>query len=707
VPDASDPQKTAKSLKTDPRALEAIAKFEARKNAQRVSAKVSTPKTGGAGKPQGTSPFQNSALAWKPSFAALTQHIDAAPAKLKPFQCPLAAGFAAAFVWLFLHHPLSGILLGTFYLAYAAAIWWRPPLVLVLIPSLLAVLDLSPWSGWWNITEFDGVIWLTFAVLLVRAPLRRADFAFPKRLWISLLLLTLSYIISASLVLLPWPGDAANSIDSYATPFNALYVAKGYFYVLLLLPWCRQFLNAGLRPLLLATAGIVLAAIAVAIYILFERWFLVGLANLNSFYRSIGPFYTVHTGDGHIDVWFSLTTPIVLATALLRPRLIFGAATALLMLVLMYGIVTTGSRGPLLAAIAGCVIAAAVYVLSMRKLGWQVWSGVALVVVLLALLPQLATTFSRTTYLGKRFSTLAVDAKHREEHWADALSLREDSLPTKLFGAGLGQFPSLYAARADARGKPVARFEFAQESGNHFLRLSPGDPVYLQQLIRVEPKTKYLLSYDVRVRTADTYVAMPICQKWILILTHTVDCKKNDYLVKNADAMWSNVRMNANSDNLGQPHWRLGKLGAQPVWLMINTHTSKEPVEIDNIRLVAPDGRNLIRNGDFEQKRDHWFWLTYNHETHHTKNLAVNTLIDQGWFGLLAFLIAFITCLTSLVRRVQAGDMLAATWIGGLAGLLIIAITVSIFDAPRLTMLVYLLIFLPLVSHTRSVATRG
>jgi hypothetical protein len=686
-------------LKADPRALEAIAKFEARAKQASASAPASSktvpdkpaaPKSARAAfevaafLPDGRRML--AAIAWQKSSISMFQIL------LGLFPLVAMAGLMAAF-------PLTGILLGGLFLLYAAALWLRPPLVLVLMPVLLAVLDVSPWSGWWFFDEFDGVMLLTFAVLLVRAPLRAADFAFPARLWMCVLLLTLSYLIAASRILLPWPETTAASFDSYASPFNALRVAKGYFYILFLLPWCRKFARRGLSPLLLGLAGLVLAAVAVGFYVLIERWNLVGLLNLNSVYRSIGPFYSVHTGDGHIDVWFAATTPLVLALCLLKPRPVFAAIAAMILLIVFYGIVTTGSRGPFLAAFAGCAVAGLGLLARLKKIAWQVWAGLAAVLVGVALLPQLAPAFVQKTYLGKRFATFGADALHRENHWTYALSLRDDDFVTKLFGQGLGQFPALHAARADSQEKPVARFEFAGDNDNRYLRLYPGDPVYMQQIISVAPKTIYTLTYDVRVEAPDTYISIPMCQKWVLILTNTSDCKATDYLVKGAGVQWQPVTMKIPSGMMGAPHWRFGNLARAPVMQMIYASSAKAPVDIDNVRLLTPAGENILRNGTFEKGRDHWFWVTYNHETHHTKNLAVNILIDQGWFGLSALVLTLLAACLALVQKLRAGDGVAAVWLGALAGLGVVAITVSIFDAPRLTMLVYLLLFLPMVSR--------
>ena len=56
---------------------------------------------------------------------------------------------------------------------------------------------------------------------------------------------------------------------------------------------------------------------------------------------------------------------------------------------------------------------------------------------------------------------------------------------------------------------------------------------------------------------------------------------------------------------------------------------------------------SLIRNGDFSKGADYWFFKTHSHLPWHIKNLWVEVLFDQGWFGLATFvglLAVAVTC---------------------------------------------------------------
>jgi hypothetical protein len=601
-------------------------------------------------------------------------------------------------VWLFLLHPLSGFLLGAVFLAYAAAVWWRPETAFFLLPLFIGLFDLSPWSGWWFFDELDGILLLTLALLLVRSPLSRADFRFSRLLWLLIGLLTASYVISAARVLLPWPGITQNSFNIYLSPFNAVRVGKGFVWILLLLPWMQQAANRKTNLMQLLAAGFIAATFLVSLYVMIERWRLVGLFNLASFYRSIGPFYSMHTGDGHIDVWYAVLTPMLLAGLFFRPRLpawIFSGGTLLMAL---YCVISTGSRGPFLAVLAGCGIAALALIYQQRKLTRAVAASGGALVLALVLAGNFALPLLKETYLGKRFFTTAEDATHRETHWKTVLALRDDTLAAHLFGMGLGQFPQVYARNGDATGKPIARYEFLTEDGNTFLRLHPGDPLYFQQLIRIDPKSVYKLTAKVRAEAPNTPLSLPICQKWILHLTHTVDCMSNDVTIEKANQPWQTLHIAARTGNLGEPHWRWGKFGTTPNWFMIIFYQAKAPIDIDDIRLENAQGQNLLKNGDFEHRNNFWFWVSYNHLTHHTKNLAVNILFDRGWLGLAADGLALLLCLGALIRKTGSHTVMAPAWLGAVAGWLVIGITVSAFDAPRLTMIFYLITLVPLIN---------
>ncbi|MFZ3287624.1 MAG: hypothetical protein WA191_12345, partial [Telluria sp.] len=68
---------------------------------------------------------------------------------------PAAAVFAAALAGAAWLYPFAGTPLAPLLLGYGALLCWRPTLWLALLPALLPVLDLAPWTGWFFLEEID------------------------------------------------------------------------------------------------------------------------------------------------------------------------------------------------------------------------------------------------------------------------------------------------------------------------------------------------------------------------------------------------------------------------------------------------------------------------------------------------------------------------------------------------------------------------
>jgi len=62
--------------------------------------------------------------------------------------------------------------------------------------------------------------------------------------------------------------------------------------------------------------------------------------------------------------------------------------------------------------------------------------------------------------------------------------------------------------------------------------------------------------------------------------------------------------------------------------------------------------------------------------------------------------VLFVYALCEFARRALRGDLLATAPLAALAGLLVVGMFDSLLDVPRLTLLIYLLLFLSMVAGT-------
>ena len=77
----------------------------------------------------------------------------------------------------------------------------------------------------------------------------------------------------------------------------------------------------------------------------------------------------------------------------------------------------------------------------------------------------------------------------------------------------------------------------------------------------------------------------------------------------------------------------------------------------------------------------------------HVFNLWVQILFEQGWFGVLAIAIAVAMSVTRSAIGMWQGDFFATALLAALCGFLLIGLTESLFDGPRVTTLFFLFLF--------------
>jgi len=595
----------------------------------------------------------------------------------------LLLAVVAAFLWRF---PVGQVWLAAGFALYAAVLTKYPRAWLIVVPAAMPVLDLAVFSGWFFFDAFDALVLLTVAVLLWRQRLWRGDFRLGRPLAIVLLLLALSYVVSAGIALTPWPAIDGNAFASYYSPFNALRIAKGFVWPLLLLPWLNQSLNTSADTGRYLAGGLLLGLLGVVLAGLYEHWLFAGLFNFDRKYRIVGPFSSMHTGDGHIDLWLAATMPLIAAPFIQRWHAGWGLAALGLCGGAFYVLLATGSRGPFLATATAFLVMLGALAFARTRRGGLARSLLVFPMVAL-LLAAAAVPFVAPTELGERFKLTGRDFGTRLAHFRDALAIRDRGVVTQLFGMGLGTFPGTYTRRHAGR-RPPARYSFDGPAGQRYLTLTSGDNLYFGQKIDALPDTQYRLSFRYRTHDAAARLTVSICEKWLL---QSQRCSWNAYRLPPTAGDWVPYHATVRTGRVSRPRGRIGALSRQPIQLALHTGGVVRGLSLDDLALVAPDGRNLIRNGDFGATNDRWFWTVDNHLPWHTKNMAINVLFDQGWLGVAMVSLLFWLALVTLVRAVADGRPDAVPWLGAMTGFLIAAVVVSPFDQPRLAMLFYLL----------------
>jgi hypothetical protein len=355
-------------------------------------------------------------------------------------------------------YPADKIPLVLALVAYGAWLWIQPQAWLLVLPALLPVLDLTPWTGWFFLEELDLLLLATAALGYWRLGSAAAPARLPLFFGVALGLFAASFALSAVIGVTPLTAITANSFSTYSSNYNSLRVAKGLAWALILLPLLRAHAGADLANLRRwFVPGMLLGLALACLAVVWERAVFPGLFNFSSDYRPTAPFSAMHTGGAALDAHLALSFPFVafwLAYAKSRIELGLGL---LLLLLGCYAGMTTFSRDVYLAyAVGGAVIGALALARRARRGALELRQLLGAAVLLAALAYALVHVFGSGGYrtLGAALALLGAavvvgGARQRLAHRplfaasAIVLALADTGLFLFLGGSGIAKGPYL------------------------------------------------------------------------------------------------------------------------------------------------------------------------------------------------------------------------------------------------------------------------
>lgn len=589
-------------------------------------------------------------------------------------------GFALIAIVLagLLDFPRWQLAIGLCLALYAATLWVWPLAWLVVVPAALPLMDLAPWTGRFFFDEFDLLMLVSAGMYLLKARFSQIAPTRPTFLPIAGLVL-MSLIVSASIGLLPAPPLDFNAIVSYWSPYNSLRVAKGFLWGWLMFMGIRHAQADRQVFSRLFAVGMGLGLFGVGVIGAWEHHLFVGFQDRFETYRIVSTFSSMHTGGGHIEAYLVASLPFLwLATSRLKHLAVSGPLMVLTAYVMLY----TVARGGVLAL--GVVIL--ILLLASGRLALLADGRRFLVpVAMLIGVGLLLAVGTGGGYMQKRLGAAEQDWQTRVDHWAQAVEMMDGTFESQIFGMGLGSFPRRYLERGPADNQP-ATFGFSIERDNTFFRLGSGATVYYAQRVPFAAGDRYRLELDARARQEGARIDTPVCEKQLL---NSRECVWMEFTVP-GNGEWHRLARYFSSAEVGAQDW----LHRPPVELSLYNPGKNGVVEVDNVRLLDSQGRNLLCNGDFSQGGDCWFFKTHSHLPWHIKNVWVHVLFEQGWLGLVAFASLTLLALSRLARAGWSGHRLAWVWLASLAGLLVVGMFDSLIDAPRLSTLLTMLLLL-------------
>lgn len=613
----------------------------------------------------------------------------------------------ALVLWFVIDFPIFRLPIAAGFALYAAALWRWPWLWLVVLPVLLALFDLAPLSGRFFFDEFDAAVLLTAGVLALRRTDPVSPASLPRDVQWVLALLTLSYLVSTLLRLLPLAPVTADSFANYASPYNSLRVAKGFLWALLLLNPMRQAAARGDDVKRLIATGFLVALAGVALISVYERWLFAGVFAWSTDYRTTANFSSMHTGDGPIDAWLAMAIPFLGLLFFSRRAIILLPVSIALGLLSAYALFVTSSRGPAVAVVVAYAVGLFALLVTRANrrraaIAFASSVGFAAVIAFVAL-PMFAQSA-----LGQRFAHAREDAAVRLHYWRYDLSLRDDTLLAKIFGMGVGSFPAIHQERS-FREPRATRYRYVSDASGHYVRFWTDLNLYMAQVADARQNSDY--QFTARVRTSERHAQFTVmwCELWMLTPNN---CTTDVFALLPQADRWQTLSRPIQTKSVGSGRYFAGLFFKRPTKLTF--FISGAPtggVDVGEVSLKDAAGRELLRNGDFARGADEWFWSEDGHWQWHTADLAVNILFDQGWFGLLAVGALIWVTVARLLRQILAGDELSAVFLASIVGFVVTGVTVSTFDQPRLSFAFYLISFSALCTaasrEERAQATAG
>lgn len=586
--------------------------------------------------------------------------------------------------WGVVAFPIQPAFFGLFLAGYAALIWHRPQLMLIVVPAALALFDFAPWSGRFYFDEFDLILLISVAIGYARLPPvphhSKCDLLF----FSLAALLGLSYAIGAVRGLLPWQMPDVNAFINYYSPYNALRIAKGVCWAFLLYGLLGRLVFIGQDVRRHFAWGMVVGLAGTVAVIVWERFVFPGIFNFTDVYRVTGPFSQMHTGGADIETYLTLSMPFLVVLLFERQSWVTRLVCTVLLLGATYGVMVTYSR----VGYAGYGIALVLALLAAtaksgnRALTRPFKRGLA-AFALAALALAVAVPIFKGPFTQERMSQTGADLGIRLAHWSEALQMRDPSWPTTLFGMGLGRYPETHAWRSEE--SKAATYRLGSETGNTFLRLGSGSPLYMEQFVATKPQHDYTLNMNARSDQPNTQVTLSICEKWLL--TSARCTFKSIDVTGNGE--WQSVQTTLQTGEVGSGP----RHAARPVKLSIYNSNSHAVVDVDNVRLQAPDGGELLVNGDFSRGLERWFFTVDNDKPWHIWSLPIQVLFDLGWLGAIALSLFIAVGLWRAARNAWCGDAMAGAVLASSVGFIVIGTLDSLVDSPRLLLLFLLLVW--------------
>jgi len=334
-----------------------------------------------------------------------------------------------------------------------------------------------------------------------------------------------------------------------------------------------------------------------------------------------------------------------------------------------------------------------------QRLWPKSWRGRSALTLMVLLTIEIVGVLGGGTFMQERLARSGSDLAGRFEHWQQGLSLLRGPRDW-LVGIGLGRLPARYDREVPdagfSGGVKLGRDE-AGRSNRLFVTVSGpttdgdlGGLFGLTQRVGVLPGGAYRVAMDVRT-LENTVVYVKVCERHLI---YDGDCLEASFRVQPSDAGWQRIVLPLRGDAL------TGGTPFAPRFSVFSLSVVNPAVSADfsNIRLIGPEigaeKREVIANGDFAQGLAHWLPVAQSYFVPwHIDNLYLEILVERGLTGLILFCTLIGYAFRRLIAVGARGTQMAPYLAGSLGGALLVGLTGSLMDVPRVAFLLFLVTF--------------
>jgi hypothetical protein len=288
-----------------------------------------------------------------------------------------------------------------------------------------------------------------------------------------------------------------------------------------------------------------------------------------------------------------------------------------------------------------------------------------------------------------RVATSADEAGVRFSHWSRAIGMIDRSPRALLFGMGLGTFPRALLFKEPTLAS--ASLSYERRNGETFARLGSGRPLYLEQAVDIEPRSHYQLSVEVRAPNGDAAIDVSLCEK---TYQYSFQCQR---LLAGAvtTTQWTRRDVDFDSADLGErPPWR-----RRPILLAISNSGVATTLDVRSVQLRSAPGPDLVSNGDFARGGARWNFAADDHLPWHIFNVWVEILFEQGLFGIVTLGLLLYVAFGRMARRAAIGEWFSVALIASTTAFLLIGLSESLLDGPRIATFFFVLLMAALISR--------